>query len=69
MSSQSVILPEQLYCRIENRVPRSGFESPDDYVAFVLREVLHAVETSDGDDGVDEQQVKDRLESLGYIET
>lgn len=66
----TVSIPPGLLERVEARVPRSGFESPDAYVAFVLEEVLARVESAD--DGavetVSEAEVEQRLRSLGYLE-
>lgn len=68
---RDVSLPESVVGRVEARLPRTDFETADEYVAFVLREVLTRVEEADDEesyDGVDEREVKSRLESLGYLE-
>lgn len=70
-NQQVIELPERLLSRVERRLPRTEFDSADEYVAFVLEEVLYQVESeTDGDDfeSVDEQEVKDRLRSLGYLD-
>lgn len=67
----SVELPERIVERVENRLPRTEFESPAEYITFVMEEVLYRVEEETEDDdfeGVDEDEVKDRLESLGYLD-
>jgi len=66
-----VRLPVEIVDRVEERVPRTEFDSADEYIAFVMAEVLSRVEseTGDGDvDTVDEDQVRNRLESLGYLD-
>jgi Arc/MetJ-type ribon-helix-helix transcriptional regulator len=66
----SVQLPAELVDRVDERVTRTEFESADEYVAFVVGEVLAHVEAevgTDDADPVDERQVRDRLESLGYL--
>lgn len=66
----TVDLPTHIVDRVEKRLPRTEFESSDDYITYVLEEVLYRVEeTTDDDDyeGVDETEVKQRLESLGYL--
>lgn len=64
-------LPADQRSRIEARLPQTEFNSVEAYVAFVLDEVLHVVEQeADADEefgAADESAVKDRLESLGYL--
>lgn len=67
--TETVELPAQVVARVEDRLPRTEFDSPDEYVAYVMEEVLHHVEAR-GDEEVEpvnEDQVRDRLESLGYL--
>ncbi|TKX85346.1 hypothetical protein EXE43_14075 [Halorubrum sp. SS5] len=67
---QSIELAEDIVVRIEKRVPHTEFESSSEYVEYVLNEVLHNIEQEnelEETDVVDEQQVQDRLESLGYL--
>lgn len=69
--TDSVELPARLIDRVEARLPRTEWEDPAEYVAFVLEEVLHQVEEETEDDDfeeVDEDEVKDRLKSLGYLD-
>lgn len=68
--SKSVTISASLFERVENRVNRTDFESPDEYVTFVLEEVLHSVESADDEEQVeiDEAEVKNRLRSLGYLD-
>jgi hypothetical protein len=68
--TQAVNLPADVVEQVESRLPRTEFDSPGEYIAFVMEEVLYRVETEAGDEGfeaVDEAQVQDRLESLGYL--
>jgi len=63
--SKPVSLPVELYSRVEERAKSTGFDSIDDYVAFVLEEVIK--EEGEADIGKeDEAEVKRRLRSLGY---
>jgi effector-binding domain-containing protein len=63
--SKAVSLPAELYSRIEERAKSTGFDSIDDYVAFVLEEVIK--EEGEADiSKEDEVEVKRRLRSLGY---
>ena len=65
----TVELPTRIVERVEKRLPRTEFESSAEYMTYVLEEVLYRVEESTDDEyeGVDEAQVKERLESLGYL--
>lgn len=65
-----VNIPDELYVEIEKRVKESeDFSSVDEYVTFVLEELL-----KDEDEDVEytmseeeEEVVKERLRELGYL--
>lgn len=67
---ESVELPADLVSRVESRIRHTEFEDVEAYLTHVMEEVLHEVETdvdlSDAEE-VDDQQVQDRLKSLGYL--
>lgn len=67
---KSVVLSTELYARIEERVKNTGFGSVDEYVIFVLEEVLK--EEGEAEGGAfskeDEEEVKKRLKALGYLD-
>ncbi|WP_245758394.1 hypothetical protein [Halogeometricum limi] len=65
-----ISLPEHILERVDARVPRTNFETRDEYVAYVLEEVLARVEDAGDDEyeSVDEREVQSRLKSLGYLE-
>lgn len=68
---RTIDLPERVAERVEARLPRTEFDTVDEYVAFVVEEVLYAVESETAEDDVepvDEAAVRSRLESLGYLE-
>ena len=64
-----VSIPAEIYDRIDERVKTTGFDSVDEYVIFVLAEVLK----DEGDEGEvaftkeEEAEVKKRLKALGYL--
>jgi len=66
---RSLDLPGEVVDRIERRLPRTDFDTPEAYVTYVMREVLYYVEseTDEAFEAVDEADVKDRLRSLGYL--
>lgn len=66
----TVELSADIVSRVNERVKRTEFEDVNDYVTYVLEEILyHAEEENNLSDAeaVDEQEVRDRLESLGYL--
>ena len=68
--TQSVELPERIVERVGDRLPRTEFEDEAEYITYVMEEVLYRVEQETEDDdfeAVDEDEVKDRLKSLGYL--
>lgn len=69
-AQRAVELPERVAERVEARLPFTEFDSVDEYVTFVVEEVLYAVEEAADEDheAVDEAEVRSRLESLGYLE-
>lgn len=67
--TRALTLPEDILVRIERRLPRTEFDTTEKYVTYVLEEVLASVEETDEEafDQADEAKVRDRLESLGYL--
>ena len=73
--TQTVELPARIVQRVDHRVERTDFASPAAYITFVLEETLARVEDREGaesgddqSDHVTEEEVRSRLESLGYVE-
>ena len=68
--SQAVLLSTELYGMIEDRVKATGFGSVDEYVTFVLEEVLkeEGEEEQRAFSREDEEEVKKRLRALGYLD-
>lgn len=67
---RTVELPADVVSRVEARLPRTEWDDADTYITNVLEEVLYHVEAEGEDDefdAADEQQVQDRLKSLGYL--
>ena len=66
---KAVFLRAELYDRVENRITDLDFGSVDEYVEFVITEIL-----KDEDDGEvtfseeEEEEVKKRLKALGYLD-
>lgn len=65
---KAVSLPAELYARVERQVAGTEFHSVDEYVVFVLGEVLKEEEPEAAFSKEDEVEVKKRLKSLGYLD-
>ncbi|MFX0196618.1 MAG: CopG family transcriptional regulator [Candidatus Hodarchaeota archaeon] len=63
-----VSLPTELYNKITQRIAGTDFDSVDDYVVFVLEEVVKEEEPEMILSEKDEKEVKKRLRALGYID-
>ncbi len=64
---KTVFLPAELYSRIEERVKATAFSSVEEYVIFILEEVLKEEgEEEQAFSKEEEEEVKKRLKALGY---
>lgn len=71
----SVSIPSSLAERVKRRLPKSEFKSVDDYVTFVVEQVLSEVEGSQAKEEKqqeafskeDQASVEQRLRDLGYM--
>ena len=65
---KSIVLPSELYEGIAERIKETEFKSVDEFVVFVLEEVL---KEEDNEEQAltpeEEEQVKERLKGLGYL--
>ena len=66
--NKAVLLPVELYRKIEQRIEAAGFHSVEEYVAFVLEEVVKEEESASTFSEEDEAEVKKRLKALGYLD-
>ena len=67
---KNVPIPAALYDAIDGRVKETEFSSVEEYVTFVLEEVL---KDDDDEEEIafspeDEEEVKKRLRALGYLD-
>ena len=65
----SIHVPSDLYEEIRRRVKSSQgeFKSIEEYVEFVLREIVKEEETEQVYTPAEEEEIKQRLRSLGYL--
>lgn len=66
----TVSIPTQLAEKIKKRIHGTGFESLSSYVTYVLGEVLSGLDDEKAEEfsKEDEERVKARLRSLGYLD-
>ncbi|GBC70064.1 hypothetical protein HRbin01_01772 [archaeon HR01] len=65
-----ILIPTSLYNRIERLIKDTSFKDPQDYVTFVLRDVVAMHEQGKSDEPFtkeDVERVKERLRALGYL--
>lgn len=66
---KAVFLPAELYGKVEERVKATDFSSVDEYVEFVLEEVVKEEEEEEkAFSEEEEKEVKKRLKDLGYLD-
>jgi len=66
---RSVRIPEEVARGIEKRIHGSGFTSVDTFVGFVLARLLEErTDRHQPFSEADEQRLRERLRSLGYID-
>ena len=64
-----VNIQKEIFDRIGKRVETTEFKSVDEYVNYVLEEVLNQVEQEKQVySKEDEEKVKEKLRSLGYLD-
>ena len=66
-AKKAVLLPDDLYRKIGERVNVTAFNSVDEYVIFVMEEVLKD-EEEQALSKEDEEEIKKKLKAFGYLE-
>ena len=68
---KQVNIPDELYKAIEEKLEEFGFKTVDEYVVFVLEEVIKN-DAGEGEEKVfseeEEEVIKQRLRDLGYLD-
>ena len=66
----TITIPKPLFEKIKSSIENTGFSSVSDYVTFVLRQIVssHDDDRQASFSKEDEEKVKKRLRTLGYIE-
>ncbi len=74
-SKVTVKIPRPLYRKIQHVVEDSGFNSPTDFIVYVLRDLMgeaeeHRIETGAAEPSYSEDEIEDvkrKLKNLGYL--
>lgn len=67
-SKVTVKIPRPLYRKIQQVVEDSGFNSPTDFIVYVLRDLMGEAEEQHAEFTQDElDDVKRKLKNLGYL--
>jgi Arc/MetJ-type ribon-helix-helix transcriptional regulator len=61
----NIEIKNEIYEKIKKRIEKSEFSSVEEYVNFVLEEVIKENEGEITEE--EEEQIKERLRSLGYL--
>lgn len=70
MDKVTIKIPRVLYSKIQQLIADSGFNSPTDFIVYVLRDMVSDVGISSEDDALqpDElKKIKRKLKNLGYL--
>lgn len=66
---RTVTVPADIYEQCERNVEETTFESADEYVQFILSEVVYPEETATEVDGTaGSEATAGQLEALGYLD-
>ncbi len=70
MEEVEVKIPKEIYEKILERIKETEFKSVDEYVTYVLKEVLASLEEEEEQvfSEEEEEKVKERLRALGYLD-
>ena len=67
-SKVTVKIPRPLYRKVQQVVEGSGFNSPTDFIVYVLRDLMGEADDQSADfDQSEIEEVKRKLKNLGYL--
>jgi hypothetical protein len=66
----TIKIPRPLYNRVQQLIDDSGFNSPTDFIVYVLRDVLSERGVGNAERFTPEElaTIKDKLRRLGYLD-
>ena len=72
--AKTISIPDEIYEKMEKRAKESDFKTADEYVEYVLKQIIERLEEEKEEpeeeaySDEDEEKVKERLKALGYLE-
>jgi len=63
----TIKIPKKLYDKIVNEIKDSEFKDVEEFVKYVLEQVLEEEESESVYTEEEEEEIKERLRSLGYL--
>jgi len=63
----TISIPIQLNDKLKELIKDTGFHSVSGFVAYILRQVVSDSQENKGFSSAEEEKVKNRLKSLGYL--
>lgn len=68
-TTEQITVPKSIYTELEARAEHTHFDDVDQYATYVFEELVHYLDEPDEESDIaDQEQLKERLESLGYIQ-
>ena len=66
----TIKIPRPLYTKVQQLIDESGFNSPTDFIVYVLRDVLSQHEADRADRFTPEElaTIRQKLRRLGYLD-
>lgn len=66
----TIKIPRPLYTKVQQLIDESGFNSPTDFIVYVLRDVLSQHDADRADRFTPEElaAIKQKLRRLGYLD-
>ncbi len=61
-------LPKDLYEKIASEAKDAGFDKVEEFIVYVLEQLVESSEVGEEMSKEDEEKVKERLRALGYID-
>jgi Arc/MetJ-type ribon-helix-helix transcriptional regulator len=63
----NISIDDEVEVAISERIDRTKFETPQEYINFVLREVLQSDFNTGDEEASPERRIEEQLEDLGYL--
>ena len=68
MFGKRVKIDNDLYTKASRCAELAGYSSPDEFIQHALEKEISKIMSADSDDDATPEEIKKRLQGLGYIE-